>query len=52
VDVFPLGDRSLPPAFTVLTNVVEKSQRTVIVHGMADFLLMTEGCELICFDIL
>jgi carboxypeptidase D len=43
IDVFPNGDGSLPPAFTVLPNVIEKSQRTVIVHGLADFVLISEG---------
>ncbi|PPQ88899.1 hypothetical protein CVT25_009134 [Psilocybe cyanescens] len=43
IDVFPKGDASLPPAFTVLPNVIEKSNRTVIVHGLADFILIAEG---------
>jgi len=43
MDVFPNGDGSLPPAFTVLQNVIEKNQRTVIVHGLADFILIAEG---------
>lgn len=43
VNVFPNGDGSLPPAFTVLPNVIEKNQRTVIVHGLADFILIAEG---------
>ncbi|KAF8121422.1 Alpha/Beta hydrolase protein [Boletus edulis] len=34
VNVFPNGDQSLPPAFTVLPNVIEKNVRTVIVHGV------------------
>jgi carboxypeptidase D len=42
-DVFPNGDGSLPSAFSVLPNVIEKSQRTVIVHGLADFILIAEG---------
>ena len=36
-------DESLPPAFTVLPSVIEKNLRTVIVHGLADFVLMAEG---------
>ncbi|KAH9910242.1 Alpha/Beta hydrolase protein, partial [Amylocystis lapponica] len=32
VNVFPDGDASLPPAFTVLPTVIEKSERAVIVH--------------------
>jgi carboxypeptidase D len=43
IDVFPNGDGSLPSAFTVLPNVIEKSQRSVIVHGLADFILIAEG---------
>ncbi|KAG5642136.1 hypothetical protein DXG03_003566 [Asterophora parasitica] len=43
VDVFPKGDASLPPALTVLPNVIEKSNRTVIIHGHADFILIAEG---------
>jgi carboxypeptidase D len=43
INVFPNGDGSLPAAFTVLPNVIEKSQRTVIVHGLADFILIAEG---------
>ena len=41
--VFPRGDASLPPALTVLPNVIEKSERSVIVHGLADFILIAEG---------
>lgn len=40
--VFPHGDGSLP-SFTVLPNVIEKSERTVVVHGLADFILIAEG---------
>jgi len=35
VNVFPHGDASLPSALTVLPNVIEKSKRSVIVHGLA-----------------
>jgi len=42
-DVFPRGDGSLPSALSVLPNVIEKSNRTVIVHGLADFILIAEG---------
>ena len=41
--VFPDGDKSLPPVFTVLPNAIEKSERSVIVHGLADFVLIAEG---------
>lgn len=44
VNVFPHGDGSLPPALTVLPSVIEKSKRSVIVHGLADFILIAEGC--------
>jgi carboxypeptidase D len=47
IDVFPHGDASLPPAFTVLPNVIEKSQRSVIAHGLADFLLIAEGARIV-----
>lgn len=43
ISVFPHGDASLPPALTVLPSVIEKNNRTVIVHGLADFILIAEG---------
>lgn len=46
-NVFPNGDASLPPAYTVLPNVIEKSQRVVIVHGLADFVLIAEGTRIV-----
>ena len=46
INVFPDGDASLPPAFTVLPSVIEKSQRAVIVHGLADFILIAEGTRI------
>ena len=46
-DVFPDGDASLPPAFTVLPNVIEKSKRSVVVHGLADFVLIAEGTRIV-----
>jgi len=45
--VFPQGDASLPPAFTVLPNVIEKSNRSVIVHGLADFVLIADGARIV-----
>ena len=45
--VFPHGDASLPPAFTVLQNVIEKNNRTVIVHGLADFSIIAEGTRIV-----
>ena len=47
INVFPRGDASLPPAFTVLPNAIEKSARAVIVHGLADFILIAEGTEIV-----
>jgi carboxypeptidase D len=46
-DVFPHGDSSLPPALSVLPNVIEKSERSVIVHGLGDFVLIAEGARLV-----
>lgn len=46
VNVFPDGDNSLPPVFSVLPNVIEKSERAVIVHGLADFVLISEGTRI------
>ncbi|KII83375.1 hypothetical protein PLICRDRAFT_119436 [Plicaturopsis crispa FD-325 SS-3] len=46
-DVFVRGDESLPPAFTVLPTVIEKSQRAVIVHGLADYILIAEGTRIV-----
>ena len=47
IDVFPRGDGSPPPAFSVLPNVIEKSERAVIVHGLADFILIAEGTRIV-----
>ena len=47
INVFPNGDSSLPPAFTVLPNVIEKSKRSVIVHGLGDFILIAEGARIV-----
>jgi carboxypeptidase D len=46
-NVFPHGDASLPAAFTVLPNVIEKSKRSVIVHGLIDFLVIAEGARIV-----
>jgi carboxypeptidase D len=35
INVFPHGDGSLPSALSVLPSVIEKSNRSVIVHGLA-----------------
>ncbi|KAI1792554.1 alpha/beta-hydrolase [Ganoderma leucocontextum] len=47
INVFPRGDASLPPAFTVLPNAIEKSKRAVVVHGLADFILIAEGTRIV-----
>jgi len=47
IKVFPHGDASLPPVFTVLPNVIEKSNRSVIVHGLGDFILIAEGARIV-----
>jgi len=42
-EVFPNGDASLPSAFSVLPNVIEKSERSLVVHGLVDFRLIADG---------
>ncbi|KAF8584818.1 alpha/beta-hydrolase [Ramaria rubella] len=42
----PGNDQSLPTTLSVLPNVIEKSIRTVIVHGLADFILVAEGTRI------
>ncbi|GLB37384.1 putative peptidase S10 family protein [Lyophyllum shimeji] len=39
-------DQSIPSTLSVLPNVIEKSVRTVIVHGLADFILVAEGTRI------
>lgn len=46
IDVFPNGDASLPPTFTVLPDVIEQSVRSVIMHGLGDYVLIAEGARL------
>jgi carboxypeptidase D len=46
-NVFPEGDASLPPAFTVLPDVIEKSNRSVIVYGLGDYILIAEGARVV-----
>ena len=45
--VFPKGDPSVPPAYTVLPNVIEKSKRSVIVQGLSDFVVIAEGTRIV-----
>ena len=47
INVFPDGDASLPPAFTVLPDVIEKSNRSVIIHGLGDYVLIAEGARVV-----
>ena len=46
IDVFPKGDASPPAVFSVLPSVIEKSNRTVLIHGLADFVLIAEGARI------
>jgi len=39
-------DRSLPPDVTVMGSVIERSKRTVIQHGLQDFVLIANGTRL------
>ncbi|KAF3931168.1 hypothetical protein ABW19_dt0201273 [Dactylella cylindrospora] len=43
IDVFPKGDKSPPPVDGVLPRVIEKSERTVIAHGLLDYILLADG---------
>jgi hypothetical protein len=36
-------DNSLPSMLSVMPNVIEKNQRTVVMHGGADYVLIQEG---------
>ena len=47
IAVFPDGDASLPPAFTVLPGVIEQSARSVIIHGLSDFIMIAEGARVV-----
>ncbi|KAF9519141.1 hypothetical protein BS47DRAFT_1375109 [Hydnum rufescens UP504] len=40
------GDTSAPSSLSVLPNVIEKSERTVILHGGVDFVLIQEGTRI------
>ncbi|OBZ69475.1 Serine-type carboxypeptidase F [Grifola frondosa] len=42
----PGNDQSVASTLSVLPNVIEKSLRTVIVHGLADFILVAEGTRI------
>jgi carboxypeptidase D len=45
-NVFVKRDQSVPPALSVLPSVIEKNKRTVIVHGLADFILIADGTRI------
>ncbi|KAF9783688.1 alpha/beta-hydrolase [Thelephora terrestris] len=47
IDVFPNGDASLPPAFTVLPDVIQRSSRSIIIHGLGDFRFIAEGARVV-----
>ena len=44
--VFPEGDASPSTALSVLPSVIERSNRTVIIHGRADFIFIAEGTRI------
>ncbi|KAK7473020.1 hypothetical protein VKT23_001124 [Stygiomarasmius scandens] len=39
-------DQSIPSMLSIFPNVIEKSERTVVVHGLADFILIAEGTRI------
>ncbi|TFY81154.1 hypothetical protein EWM64_g2853 [Hericium alpestre] len=39
-------DQSIPSTLSVLPNVIEKSERVAIIHGLADFILVAEGTRI------
>jgi len=41
--VLPSGETSDPSSFSVLPQVIAKSARTVIMHGLADFVILADG---------
>ncbi|KAF9530918.1 alpha/beta-hydrolase [Crepidotus variabilis] len=41
------GDTSVPSALSVLPGVIEKNNRTVIIHGTADFILLSDGTRIV-----
>ncbi|KAA1465940.1 alpha/beta-hydrolase [Dentipellis sp. KUC8613] len=42
----PGRDQSIPSTLSVLPNVIEKSERVAIMHGLADFILLAEGTRI------
>ncbi|CAK5262124.1 unnamed protein product [Mycena citricolor] len=47
IAVFPQGDNSDFSYLSVLPNVIEKSKRSVIAHGLADFIFIAEGTRIV-----
>src|SRR5258708_4189145 len=41
--VLPFSDQNAPSLFHVLLSVIVRSVRTVIMHGLADFVLLADG---------
>jgi carboxypeptidase D len=39
-------DQSPPPVYSILPNVIEKSQRTIIANGQHDFIIIAEGTRI------
>jgi carboxypeptidase D len=39
-------DTSLPSALSVLPRVIEKSKRTVVANGLADFVILSGGTRI------
>jgi carboxypeptidase D len=42
----PGFDTSVPSTLSVLPNVIEKSERSMIIHGLADMILIAEGTRI------
>ncbi|TFK75469.1 alpha/beta-hydrolase [Pluteus cervinus] len=40
------NDQSIASTLSVLPNVIEKSERSIIVHGLADYILIAEGTRI------
>ena len=45
--VFPNGDQSLPPVFTVLPSVIDRNKRSVIASGLTDMVIINQGTKLV-----
>jgi len=40
------NDQSVASMLSIFPNVIEKSERVVVVHGLADFILVAEGTRI------